>query len=155
MSSAAAVLYGNGLSDTENIYSIFIISDCAILSSGFLMFFQKNLQNFLFSPQNSGEKFLTDVTKETSAALLLHHFYGNSSKALIAATPDSSGAELLAHEVTELLKLANISDRKIYLLPEPGRGKMIFSGTESTYRDGDIRGTTLLDVGRSTSALIL
>ena len=95
------------------------------------MFFQKNLQNFLFSPQNSGEKFLTDVTKETSAALLLHHFYGNSSKALIAATPDSSGAELLAHEVTELLKLANISDRKIYLLPEPGRGKMIFSGTES------------------------
>ena len=95
------------------------------------MFFQKKLQNFLFSPQNSNKKIYTDVTKEASAAMLLHIYSCDLNRPLVAAAPDSTGAERLTHDVTELLKLAGVENKRVFLLPEPGRGKMIFSGTES------------------------
>ena len=95
------------------------------------MFFQKKLKNFLFSPQNSSENFFTDVSKEASAALLLHLFNRAPGVPLTAAAPDSAGAELLFHDVKELLKLSGKENCRIFLLPDPGRGKMIFSGTET------------------------
>ena len=95
------------------------------------MIFQKKLQNFLFSPQKSGEKIFTDVPKEASAALAARLFCGNSGKPVAVATPDSTWAEQLESEVRELLKLAGVPEKNILLLPEAGRGKMIFSGSES------------------------
>ena len=93
--------------------------------------FLKKLQNFLFSPQKSGENFFTDATREAAAALVLRLFCQESNTPLAIATPDSTGAELLEQEISELMHLAEISDRKVLLLPEAGRGKMIFSGSES------------------------
>ena len=63
--------------------------------------------------------------------MLLRHFHRNSNIPLIAAAPDSTGAELLNHEITELLKLAGTQSYRVFLLPDPGRGKMIYSDTES------------------------
>ena len=95
------------------------------------MIFFKKLQNFLFSPQKKGEKIFSDVTKEAAAALVLRLFCSDDTTPLAVAMPDSTGAEQLEQEIRELLKLSGIPEKNILLLPEAGRNKMIFSGSES------------------------
>ena len=95
------------------------------------MILQKKLKDFLFSPQKKGENFYTDVTKEAAAPLFLHLLHGSGSPRSVLIFPDTAWAENSSREIEELFHLAGIDAPRIYQLPEAGRGRAIYSGSET------------------------
>ncbi len=92
----------------------------------------KKLENFLFSPEKIPQNLTAAVPRCSALPLLKLVLQQHSAGVLVAAFPDANHCDLAESELYELLKLVDIGrELKILVIPECGRGKLLFPGGES------------------------